>query len=247
MTPDADGTAVSWAEPGEAEPPSTVRMSLAGEGDAVATLRELAPPDLDGVVRFHREVIASLDDPASMYPRDRGFFADVLGGRGRLAGGFHDGRLIAYATLRLPRGPEAWLAQPLSLPEAECGVVAQFEGSAVHPIYRGHALQYHLNAWRVRFARDAGARHALALVSPTSPFSLRSHLRHGLRVAGVYVDRDGPNFLVHRDLHAPATPPRPIERAPLTDFERHRDLLRRGLRGVALARDAAGFHVDYAG
>ncbi|MFP3787093.1 hypothetical protein, partial [Burkholderia sp. SIMBA_024] len=63
MTRDADDAAGTRAEPGEAEPRSTVRMRLAGEGDADATLRELNPSDLDGVVRCHRLVLASLDDP----------------------------------------------------------------------------------------------------------------------------------------------------------------------------------------
>lgn len=208
-------------------------------------MRPLDSGDVDELHRFHEFIYRRLRDPSALYRRDREFFAEVLQGGGRIVGVFAEGQLIGYATVCYRDVRSSTLAPDLHRPLADESVAAQFEGSAVHPDFRGNHLHYRMGTWRMEEARRSGSRHVLVVVSPASPYSLRSHLEHRLRVAGITVDEDGPNFLLHRDLEAPLESPPPVGDVALTDFGGHRRMLARGLEGVELASLEDGFRVIY--
>ena len=209
-------------------------------------MRPLAPRDADELHRFHEFIHRTLRDDSALYRRDREFFEDVLRDAGRIVGVFAEDRLIAYATICYRDVEHSALAPDLRRPLADGTVVAQFEGAAVHPDFRGNRLHYRMGGWRMVEARRGASRHVLVVVSPASPYSLRSHLRHRLRVGGITVDEDGPNFLLHRDLEAPPTSPEPpFGDVALADFGGHRAMLDRGLEGFAVEGGEEEVRVRY--
>ncbi len=116
----------------------------------------------------------------------------------------------------------------------------------MHPRARQMGLYQHLLVRRVRLARILGYHHLTAVVSPLNPPSLSSQLHIGLRVVGVKVDQDGPNFLLYTDSRAPGVKPEPpVTRVPIGDFEAHRAALNQGLAGFRLERGPDARKVVY--
>ncbi len=211
------------------------------------SLHLLGPDDLDLVLDLHRFIHSTLEHPETLYRRQRSYFQRILDGEGRLLAAVCDDRTIAYVTLRFPDHSPDNYGWDLGLPADELPNMAQLDGAAVHPEYRGSRLHHLMSIRRIRLGRLLGYRHFSALTSPMSPYSLHSHLASGLRVKGIKIDEDGPNFLLHMESRARADNPRvPEAHVAIDDFDGHRDALGQGLQGYRLDRGDGPPRLAYA-
>ncbi len=217
-----------------------------GRRDPVS-LHLLGPEDLDPICDLHRFIHSTLEHPETLYPRQRNYFHRILNGEGRLFVAVCEDRKIAYVTLRFPGHSSENYGWDLGLPADELSTMAQLDGAAVHPDYRGSRLHNFMSIRRIRLGRLLGYRHFSALASPMSPYSLHSHLVSGLRVKGIKVDEDGPNFLLHMDSRARVeNPGAPEVQVAIDDFDGHRKALDQALEGYHLDRGNAPPRLAYA-
>lgn len=164
-------------------------------------MRFLGADDLDDIVNMHQLVVSALPHPHVFRQDTRAFIEQHLGKRGWTVGVFVCGRLIAYAAISFPDGEADNLGSDLPLPEAELRYVAHYDGSAVHPDYRGNRFQQMMTDARHQCALLHGRYHILGTVSPLNPASLRNFLEMGCRVRNLKTKYGGMlRLIIHRDL-----------------------------------------------
>ncbi len=214
----------------------------AGGGPFRYTIRVLAPEHADEVWRLQEKVLEPLDPPLPLYVREPEFFRRCMTESGCVVGAFHQGRLVAYATLHAPGRTEENLGADLGLSSAELPFVAHLAGSAVDPDYRGNHLQSVLVELRETFAREAGFRHLCGEVIPGNAVSIRNHLSVGYYLKAFRIDRLGePNFVLDKELRGPRPLlPVSLTEARVDDVEEYRRMMRDGRWGFRTTeRDGA--------
>ena len=201
----------------------------------VYVMRFVRPNELDDLYRLHRLVVSQVDHPHAFRPDSRSFMEMQIERRGRTVAVFCDDAIVAYAALSFPDSDPDNLGRDLPLPEAELGHVADYDGSAVHPDYRGNHLQQLMTHMRHRYALLHDRYHILGTVSPFNPVSLRNFLDLGCRVRNVKQKYgDMVRLIIHRDLREAAPPPldpRTVVDIPLSRMDKHRSMLLRGMEG----------------
>ena len=212
-------------------------------------MRFLCEDELDEVYKLHRLVIGGMKHPHMFRADSKSFMAQHLEHRGRTVGTFCDGRLAGYAAFSFPDSDPDNLGRDLPLPEAEIAHVADYEGSAVHPDFRGNRLQIKMTDLRHRYALAHDRYHILGTVSPLNPVSLSNFLSFGCRVKNFKIKYGGmQRFVIHRDLRdavAPIFNPTTLVDVPLSRIERHIALLRQGLQGFRVVPGADEAHLRY--
>lgn len=222
------------ADPAQlAMPPCLTVPPLAAHGEA----RRLCPvaltvEDVAGVVRLH-EAVVRLAPPGTVRHDPPSFFRGIAEGGGALVGyRTGQGELAAYGVLSLPHPEEAHYGRPLGMPPAEWPQLAQLEGAAVAPDWRGHGLQRHLGQWRMALAAQLGRRHLAVTVAPANPDSWRNMLQLGFAIRDLRPMYGGQlRYLMHRDLEDPA-PPVPVRCVAVDDAGGQRELFAQGWRAV---------------
>lgn len=216
-------------------------------------VRLLEPADLDQLIELNRILLAALPHPHVFraYPED--FLEMNIVSRGRTIGAFFDGRLIAHALLYFPGDDDANFGYDIDLPREERLRVAHFDGSGVHPDFRGSSLQRTLNDLRRAYAASLGFCHIMVTVSPLNPHSLRNHMDGtALEIRAAKMKYDGmERFTLHRDLRIPLRPTGGTSSTigqivGLTDFARHQSLLAIGWVGATfIDRPETGHEILY--
>lgn len=205
------------------------------------TMRFLDEPDLDELYRLHRTVVDALPDPDLFRADSLDFMGSLIRDRGRICGIFHDGRMAAYGAVSFPLPEDDDnLGRDLPLADEEMTQVAQYDGSAVHPEFRGYKLQHLTGAVRNAYALRAGHRHMFGTISPRNPYSLNNFLALGLTVRALKVKHGAYGgalrWLVHRDLCCDglAVDPASMTGIPFPDIAAQTALLEQGYWGVGL-------------
>ncbi|MBK8175645.1 MAG: hypothetical protein IPK66_10395 [Rhodospirillales bacterium] len=207
-------------------------------------LRFVRPDELGALVALHRLVHANLESKEVFRFDSETFMQQHLGRRGRTVGAFTDGMLIGYAAISFPGDDADNLGRDLPLPDDELAYVADYDGSAVHPAFRGNRLQQKLTDIRHDYALLNGRFHILGTVSPINPVSLGNFLAMGCRVRNIKRKYGGDlRFIIYRDLRDAA--PQPLESTTfvdvvLTDENRHARLLHLGFQGFRVVESAQG-------
>ena len=194
--------------------------------------RRLQPHDLDAMHALHLHSIEGMA-VQTVKPETRDFLASLLGGRGRVLGGWTGAALVAYGVLQhdllADDAPRALLGLPEGAP------LCKLAGAAVHRAWRGHGLQRLLIQ---RLLELAGASSVLAPSAPGNPASWRSLLACGLSVRAVQYRYGGhARYLLARvpgELFR-ADESQALELGPQA-LERQQHLLAQGWRGVAAGR-----------
>lgn len=213
-------------------------------------MRFLREEELDEAFRLHQFVVSGMKHPHMFRADSKTFMAQHIESRGRTVGTFCDGRLAGYAAISFPDGDPDNLGRDLPLPEAEIAHVADYDGSAVHPDFRGNRLQLRMTDMRHRYALAHDRYHILGTVSPLNTVSLSNFLGFGCRVKNFMIKyNDMQRFIIHRDLRDAVAPP--LDSAtfvdvPLSDIKRHRALLRQGFQGFRVVPGADEAHLRYA-
>lgn len=204
-------------------------------------MRFVRHEELDALYRLHQAVVASLDHPHLFRPDSRAFMSRHIEARGRTVGVFVDRDLVAYAVISLPNDDPDNLGRDLPLPPEEFAHVADYDGSAVHPAWRGSGLQRRMTEIRHRYALAKDRYHILGTVSPYNAYSLANFLAIGCRVKNVKEKYDGMlRLIIHRDLREdqPATfDPGSLCDVPLDDVGQITRMLREGFQGYRVVSD----------
>ncbi len=204
-------------------------------------MRFIRASELDALYRLHQLVVSGLEHPHIFRPDSRAFMEQHIGRRGRTVGVFVEEQLIAYAAISFPDGDPDNLAHDLPLPAEEFSHVADYDGSAVHPDYRGHHLQRRMTEMRHRYALAYDRYHILGTVSPINPRSLANFIAMGCLVRNIKQKYGGmTRLIIHRDLRerrALAFESGSIRSVPLTDIDQMAALLARAYVGTQVIFD----------
>lgn len=197
---------------------SILRPVLLGVGNA------------DRISELHERVYAGAL-PGTMRHDRPDFFAKVAVGGGAIVG-FEDamGRLAAYAVLTLPSRNASHCGELLGLKPV--ALIAQLDGVAVDPAWRGNRLQRHLARWRMAAAARLGRRHICSTAAPRNIYSWMNLLSLGLVIRGLHVMYGGSQrYVLHCDMQSTASAPA-IHEIAVSDLDRHRELLDAGYAAV---------------
>lgn len=148
-----------------------------------ARLDILDDGDLNNVVKLQQEVVAQIKDVDLFYVDDRDFLSNHVQKRGRILGVKTEGDcLIAYSVLAFPGVDPDNLGYDLQLPERELPYVSHFDSVVVHPSFRGNSLQYVMQKYLIRIAKENNMRLIASTVSPENTYSLRNLQRSGFKI-----------------------------------------------------------------
>jgi hypothetical protein len=162
--------------------------------------RRLDENDLNELHRLHELIQNRLPHPHVFRHDGRDFLERHLQQRGGTFGAFCEGELIAYAVVSLPGYDDDNLARDLPELDIPLDEVALYDGSAVHPNYRGSRLHSELNTLRAAYAGLRGCHHLMGTVSIFNPYSLRNHFAAGFFIKGIGVKYGGMwRLIIHRD------------------------------------------------
>ena len=190
-------TAEEWIEHGMAR-------VLGCEDPQPFVMRFVQEDDLDRLYELHLAVVSGLHHPHAFRSDSRSFMEQQIERRGRTVGVFCGDDLVAYAAISFPDGDPDNLGRDLPLPDSELGTVANYDGSAVHRLYRGNQFQRRMTDVRHRYALLHGRHHILGTVSPFNPVSLQNFLALGCRVKAVKTKYGSMlRLIIHRDLREP--------------------------------------------
>jgi len=213
-------------------------------------MRFLRNGELEEAYRLHRLVVRGVEHPHMFRADSKSFMAQHIERRGRTVGTFCNGRMAGYAAISFPDGDPDNLGRDLPLPAAEIAHVADYDGSAVHPDFRGNRLQILMTDLRHRYALAHDRYHILGTVSPLNPVSLSNFLGFGCRVKNFKIKyADMQRFIIHRDLRETEPPPlnlATVVDVPLRRIEHHKELLQQGFQGFRVVPGAGEAHLRYA-
>lgn len=157
--------------------------------------------ELDALFQMHHVILKYLAHPHQFRPDSREFMAKHIDVRGRTVGVFVDNELVAYAAISFPDGDSDNLGRDLPLPPEEFAHIADYDGSAVHPRFRGNGLQKKMTVMRHRYALAHDRYHILGTVSPLNAFSLSNFLNIGCLVKNIKTKYGGmTRLIIHMDL-----------------------------------------------
>ncbi|HEV2447172.1 MAG TPA: GNAT family N-acetyltransferase [Candidatus Sulfopaludibacter sp.] len=201
------------------------------------SFRQLRPADVSALVELQETVRRGLSDPGLYQCEDEAWFARIIAGSGAGFGAFDGDVMAAYGIVTFPGAHSGNLCHDVPALEINPTQVAHLDGSAVHPSYRGLAIQHCLSVLRIAHGTARGARHFFLTVSPDNLPSLRTHLGSGGFRALALKQKYGGlwRLILHRDLDAAESATAgPRETCRLDDIETHQRLLAAGYAGVRL-------------
>lgn len=210
--------------------------------------RQLELTDIPALLALQEAVKQSLPDPELFQCEDEPYFARLLAGTGAGFGAFYQKTLAGFAILAFPGVHPENLCYDIPHFQIDPTEVAHLDGSAVHPSYRGLAIQHRLTILRIAYAAPKGARHFLMTISPRNVYSLRNHLNGGgFRVYAIKRKYGGVwRFILHRalDSEEPTSVGR-RELCALDDIEGHRRLLDAGFYGIRVLGKDGDWRLAY--
>ena len=144
-----------------------------------AAIKNLSADDIPSLLDL-QAFVAGYDNLSEIFqPETKETFLEDLTDYGTGVGIFVNGRIIAYAILRIPHDKADNLGLDAQLPKEELDFVAHLETVTVHPDYRGNGLQAKLAMYLEENAKAAGIHYILCTISPKNTHSLSSTLKLG--------------------------------------------------------------------
>ena len=211
------------------------------------SVRLLTSEDLAELYALHLLILSTLPHPHVLRPDSRDFIERNLRLRGVTFGAYCRRELIAYSVVAFPHPDEE--SPSVDLPQAsiEPNRVAVYDGSAVHPAFRGSHLHAALNQMRREYAVRAGYYHLMGTVSIFNPFSLTNHLEAGFFVKGIKNKYGGMiRLIIHQDTRAdPRRNGWEEQVVSLEDCLSHSAATESGMWGFRVHRREGGSVVQY--
>ncbi len=212
------------------------------------TFRQLDSADLPALMELQETVRQNLSDPHMFECEEESRLEFAITGSGAVFGAFDGVRLAGYGIVTFPGVHSENLCYDVPHLRIDPTEVAHLDGSAVHPAYRGLAIQQRLSVLRIADAARKGARHLLLTISPMNPHSLRNHLNGGgFLVSALKLKYGGKwRLILYRALDGEEpTAVGPRESCALDDIGSHQQLLAAGFCGIRLVGREGLWQVAY--
>jgi ribosomal protein S18 acetylase RimI-like enzyme len=162
--------------------------------------------------------------------------------------------LAAYSLIYTPEKNRSrdgcWenLGRDIDLPEKELESVGHLQAIAVHPAYRGNALQRRMVGHHLNVLREMGVCHALCTVSLKNPVSLGNFLSCGLVIKGLKRKfRGWWRYIMYKNVLSPINPGPGEVWIHGSDIEGQINLIDKGFMGCRMKMLHDGFDVAYCG
>jgi hypothetical protein len=137
------------------------------------------------------------------------------------------------------------LGVDLKFSAPELGKVIHLQASAVHPAYRGNALQRRMIDAHMSVIKNLGFEHVCCTVSPKNPISLRNVLAAGFHIKALKPKFEGWwRFIMHNNTLRPETFGGEVIKINGSDIQGQLDLLERGFAGAKM-NFLSDRHEDY--
>lgn len=222
-----------------------------GEGYALVLL---GIEHIDHIVRLQEEVFEPLKNLTGMFlmERDRKYFEKHFALGNPTVGIVHNGRLIAQSLLTLPSAafPDTSISD-MKLPSALEDVIV-FNGSIVHPDYRGNGLQSVMTEARLEVALKNERRHLVSDALIENHHSWITLLKAGFNIHSI--GHDPSDNTSYYNLHLDSAPHKGQltsafnEKSGLKKVECHKDdiarqkkLLSLGYKGISFDSGKGSF------
>jgi hypothetical protein len=233
-------SAVDWTGKGVAQP----------GGESICypfEVRLLNCGDLEELFALHQLILSKVPHPHVLRPDKRDFMEKNLQSRGVTFGAFCRGELISYSVVALPGPDEESPSVDLPMAGIDPARIAVYDGSGVHPSFRGNHLHAALNQMRREYAVRSGRFHLMGTVSVFNPFSLSNHLGEGFFVKGIKEKYGGMiRLIIHEDTR---TKPNRIGKeeqvVTIEDVHSHFEVISGGMWGFSVSRKEESSSVRY--
>lgn len=154
--------------------------------------------------------------------------------------------LIAYNLIHIPSDDEDNLGMDLKFSKQELKRVIHLQASAVHPAYRGNALQTRMIKTHLAVIRSLGFEHVCCTVSPKNPVSLRNVLAAGFQIRALKPKFHGWwRFIMHNNILHPATFSGEEIKINGSDIHGQLSLLDKGFSGSEMILLPDGYEICY--
>ena len=198
-------------------------------------LRSAGVEDLDDLVLLEKSVERVLPNRDMFVTDEREFYEPVIRDKGHILLALDRGNhLVGASVIRFPDPDEKEnLGHDLSLSSRQLSKVRHLESVFIRPDVQGMNLAERLIRENMRLTGQSGRTLSLATIWPGNAASLKLHLRIGLRIRAFALKYGGrPRFILMSGC-VPNAHAVPLF-AEAMDFDRHRELLKAGLAGVAV-------------
>ena len=196
--------------------------------------------DLDELLRLEHEVEKTMPAPEAFVSDERPFYEHILAGNGNilLARDEH-GDLAGASVIRYPQiDDKEHLGYAVNMPRPMMERVRHLEAIFIRQEYRGKGLSEHLLKENMRLTENVGRDIYMTMIWPLNVRSLKLHLKQGMLIRGFAIKYSGYPRFVLLGMPKQQILRRHVEYAALSDFNRHRFLLARGMAGTSVSEES---------
>jgi GNAT superfamily N-acetyltransferase len=198
------------------------------------------------VFLLQEAIIRRLPEPEIFKGHDEDCLQELLLQERSAIGVLTDDVLIAYNLIHDPFDNEDNLGTDLKFSESDLKRVIHLQASAVHPAYRGNALQTRMIQTHLAVIRGLGLEHVCCTVSPKNPVSLRNVLAEGFQIRALKPKFDGWwRFIMHKNIFQPLTFTGEEIKIKGSDIHGQLSLLDRGFSGFEIDHLPDGYEIRY--
>jgi len=195
---------------------------------------------------LQESIIRSLLEPEIFKGHNRDYLQELLLQERSAIGVLTDDGLIAYNLIHIPLDNKDNLGTDLNFSDSELKRVIHLQASAVHPAYRGNALQTRMIQTHLAVIRGLGFEHVCCTVSPRNPISLRNFLAAGFQIRALKPKFDGWwRFIMHYNTFLAAAFGKEEIKINGSDIHGQLSLLDRGFFGFEINHLPDGYEIRY--
>jgi ribosomal protein S18 acetylase RimI-like enzyme len=195
---------------------------------------------------LQESIIRSLRESEIFKGHDGGYLEELFLLERSAIGVLTNEGLIAYNLIHIPSDDLDNLGTDLKFSKQELKRVIHLQASAVHPAYRGNALQTRMIKTHLAVIRSLGFEHVCCTVSPKNPASLRNVLAAGFQIRALKPKFHGWwRFIMHKNILHPATFSGEEIKINGSDIHGQLSLLDKGFSGTEMIFLPDGYEICY--
>jgi len=195
---------------------------------------------------LQESIIKSLPEQEMFKGHDQDYLQELLLQERSAIGVLLDDGLIAYNLIHIPLDDKDNLGMDLKFSDSELKRVIHLQASAVHPAYRGNALQTRMIQTHLAVIRGLGFEHVCCTVSPRNPISLKNVLAAGFQIRALKPKFNGWwRFIMHYNTSLPAAFGGEEIKINGSDIHGQLSLLDRGFSGFEIDHLPDGYEIRY--
>lgn len=163
-------------------------------------MKLLTEDNLTHIMNCLNQLDEPYTDPHIFIPPTESYLHTILSGYGKIVGVYHEGVLIAFASLVFPGRGNHNLGRLLNFQENELTKVLQLEHSFVVPKYRGQGIVNQM--WHFLISPiQQHYNYMLSTISPKNLASLTAAFKRQQKIVKLMEIYETTRFLMARELH----------------------------------------------